>query len=70
MPLEHGTSSEQPALLTEQLQVEISTLAVILNSSFVRNVALQLRDAGINVTALDAKRPLSCCVCSSEKKCV
>lgn len=70
MLLEHGTSSEQSALLTEQLQVEISTPAVILNSSFIHDMALQLRDAGINVTALDAKRPLSCFVCSSEKKCV
>lgn len=42
-----------------------------LNSSFIHNVTLQLRDAGINVTALDAKRPLSCCCAYSlEKKCV
>lgn len=71
MPLEHGTSLEQSALLTEHLQVEKSTPAVILNSSFICNVALQLREAGINVTALDAKTPLSCCcACTWEKKCV
>lgn len=69
MPLEHGTSLEQPALLAETLQVEIFTPAVILNSSFIHNVALQLRDAGVNVTALHAKRHLSCAR-SWEKKCV
>lgn len=69
--MEHGTSLEQSALLTEQMQVEISTPAVILNSSFVHNVTLQLRDAAMNVTGLDAKRPLSCCCAYSwEKKCV
>ena len=61
MPLEHGTSSGHSPLLTEQLQVELSTPGVLSNSSFIHNVAPDLKDAGVKVTVLDAKRPLSCC---------
>lgn len=34
---------------------------VLSDSSYIHNVALDLKDADIKATALDAKMPLSCC---------
>lgn len=59
--LECGTSSGHSPLLTEQQQVELSMPAVLSNSSFIHNMVLDLKDAVTEATALDAKRPLSCC---------
>lgn len=47
--------------MTEQLQVELSMAAVLSNSSFIHNMVPDLKDAVIEVTALDVRRPLSCC---------
>lgn len=49
--------------------VELSAPDVLLNSSFIHNMAPNLKDTSMKATALDAKRPLSCAD-SWERECV